>query len=150
GPGLVRRGWMIEGPDHPFDDVIDVGKVSAHLSVVVHLDRFSLQNRLCEYEEGHIGPRPRSIDRKKPQTRAGNPIEMRIAMGHKFIGLLARRIERDRMIDVVMNRKWHLGIAAIDGTRRGIDEVLDLRVPAAFQNVEKPFDITVRIGMWVH
>ena len=54
------------------------------------------------------------------------------------------------MIDVVMNRKRHLGIAAVDGTRRGIDEVLDLRMPAAFQNVQKPFDVAVRIGMRVH
>ena len=54
------------------------------------------------------------------------------------------------MIDVVVNRKRHLGIAAIDRTRRGIDEVLDLRMAATFQNVQKSFDVAVRIGMRVH
>ena len=110
---------MIEGPDHSFDDVIDIGKVSAHLSVVVDLDRFSIQNRLRENEEGHIWPPPGPIDREKPQTRAGNPIEMRITMGHKFIGLLAGRIERDRMIDVVMDRERHLGHPCGRRWRRG-------------------------------
>src|SRR5215831_9513928 len=114
---------MIKGPEDTFYNVVDIRKVPAHLSVVVHLDRFSLQDRLCKNEEGHVGPSPGPIDRKKPQTRAGNPIEMRITMGHKFIGLFARRIEGNRMIDVVVNRKRHLSMAAVDGTRRGIDEV---------------------------
>src|SRR5678809_912807 len=74
GPGLVRLGWMVEGPDHPFDDVIDIGKVSPHLSVVVDLDRLSFQNRFCENEERHVGPPPGPIDRKKPQTSAGDSI----------------------------------------------------------------------------
>src|SRR5678815_6095280 len=86
---------MVEGSDYAFDDVIDIGKVAAHLSVVIHLDRLSFQNRLGENEEGHVGPSPGPIDRKKPQPRAGNPIEMRITMGHEFIGLFAGRIERD-------------------------------------------------------
>jgi len=71
-------------------------------------------------------------------------------MGHEFIGFLAGRIERDRMIDVVMNRKRHPGIATVDGTRRGIDEVLDLRLSAAFQYVQKPINVAIRIGMRVH
>ena len=39
---MVRRGRMIESSDHAFYDVIDIGKITAHFSVVVHLDRFSL------------------------------------------------------------------------------------------------------------
>ncbi len=74
---------------------------------------------------------------------------MRVAMGHQLVGLLARGIERDRMVDVVVDRKRHLRVAAVDGTRRRVDEMLDLGMPAAFEDVQEAFDVAVRIGVGI-
>lgn len=54
------------------------------------------------------------------------------------------------MIDIVVNGKRHVGIAAVHGTGGRIDEMLDLSMPTTFQNVHESFDVAFRIGVRVH
>lgn len=53
------------------------------------------------------------------------------------------------MIDIVMHREWHARICAIHRTGRGIHQVLDAVMAAAFQDVHKTqqvgIDVSVRI-----
>ena len=72
---------------------------------------------------------------------------MCVAMGHEFIGLLGRRVERYGMIHIVMHREGHVRIAPIDGAGRGIHEMFHLVVPTPLEDVEKPVYIAAGIGM---
>src|SRR5207249_8280936 len=112
-------------------------EVPPHLAVIEDVDRFSSQNRLRKEEERHVGPTPRTIDSEEPKPCARNAIEMRIGMGHQFIGLLGGGIHRDRMIHVVTYRERHPRMPTIDRTGGGIDQMLHARVAAALQDIEE-------------
>src|SRR6476660_2407890 len=83
GVGLRR---LIKNPDDPFSDVVDVGKVPLHLANIEDLDRLVLDDALGKETQGYIGTTPWTRHGKKAKTGAGHAIEMRIAMGHEFVG----------------------------------------------------------------
>ena len=85
-----------------------LGEVPEHPAAIEQSDRIAPGDRVGEYKQGHVGPVPRAIHRKEPQSGAGYPVEMAVRMRHQFVGLLARGIETDWMIHVVMHREWQL------------------------------------------
>ena len=82
GIGLSRA---VEYPDHPFDDVVDIGEVSARLSMSKDVDGLSREDPLCEEEYGHVGPSPRPIDGEEAQSCGGEVEEVAVGVGHQFI-----------------------------------------------------------------
>jgi hypothetical protein len=108
---------MIDEAHQSFRHIVDIGEVALHPALVEELDRTALDDRAGEDEHRHIGPIPRTVDRKEPQAGTGNAVEMAIGMGHQFVRLLARRIKADRMVDVVMHRERQFGVGAIDRGR---------------------------------
>ena len=74
---------------------------------------------------------------------------MAIGMRHQLIGLFRRRIEADRMIDIVVYGKRQTRVGAIDRTGGGKDEVVGFTTPASFQNIEEPGEIGVEIGVGI-
>ena len=150
GPGAapLRVGLRdaVHHAEHALDDVVDVGEVSPHAAVIEDVDRPTGENRPGKEEQGHVGPAPGTIDRKEPQPGGRQPEEMAVGMGHQLVGLLRGRIQAHGMIDVLMHRERHLRIGPVDRARRGIDQVLDARVPATFQNVRKTQQIAVDVN----
>jgi len=71
-------------------------------------------------------------------------------MGHQLIGFLGGRIQRERMIDVLIDGKRHVGIRAVDRTGGRIDQVPDAVPAASFDDVQESghvaVDVDVRIG----
>ncbi len=116
-PRRVRRRIPIENPDHALHDIVDIGEVAPHLAVVEHVDRLAREDRLGEEEQRHVGPPPGSIDGEEPQPGARESVKVRVGMRHELIGFLGRRVERDRMVDVLVHRKGHAGVAPIDRAR---------------------------------
>ena len=70
-------------------------------------------------------------------------------MGHQFIRLFGRGIERDRVINTVMLAERRHLVAAIDRGRTGIDQMLDRVMPTPFKNVHEAGQIGVDIGVWI-
>jgi hypothetical protein len=68
-------------------------------------------------------------------------------MRHQLVGLLGRGVEADRVIDVVMLRKGHALVAAVDAGTAGIQEMLDAVVAAAFENIDETDHVAVDVGM---
>ena len=64
-PGGVRLSNVIEGANHAFDNIVDVGEVAAMIAVVEHVDWFAINNVLGEFEQRHIGPTPGPVDGEK-------------------------------------------------------------------------------------
>src|SRR5665811_950707 len=64
----IAPGGPIDQPYHRLHDVIDIGEIAPHVSVVEQLDRLAGADRGGEYPHRHIGPSPRTIDREKAQA----------------------------------------------------------------------------------
>ena len=74
---------------------------------------------------------------------------MAVGVGHEFVGLLARRVQRERMVHVVMHRERHRRIRAIDAGTRGINEVLHAIMSTSFKDMREAEDVAVYIGQGV-
>ena len=66
-------------------------------------------------------------------------------MCHQLVGFLGGRVVADGMVYCIAFGKRHPGIAAIDAGAAGIDQMLDLVLAAALQDVSKPQQIGVRV-----
>ena len=70
-------------------------------------------------------------------------------MRHKLIALLGGSVQRNGIIDFIIGRIRNLLVAAIDARRTRIDEMLDFKVAASFENVvesdEVALDVSIRI-----
>jgi len=67
----------------------------------------------------------------------------------KFICLFGGSIEGYGMVNIVMDRKGHLCIRAVNRTGRGKNKVFHLFVSAPFKNIQKSRDIAVYVGIWI-
>ena len=68
-------------------------------------------------------------------------------MRHEFIRLLGSGVEANGMIYAIVLGKWQLLVAAINAGTGSIDQVLNTIMPATFQNVHKPRDIGLNVGL---
>src|SRR6266849_3066219 len=95
-------------------NVIDIGEVAAHLAMVKKPDRPAFNDRPGKQENCHIGPSPWPVDGEEPQAGDRKPVEVAVAMSHQLVGLFGRGVETNGMIGLVIDRKWQLGVVAID------------------------------------
>ena len=68
-------------------------------------------------------------------------------MCHQLVGLLGGRIQADRMVDAVVLRERHAGVAAIHARTAGIHQMRHLVVTAAFEDVHEADDVGVDVGV---
>lgn len=78
--------------------------------MIENLDGPVVQNGIGKEKHGHIGPSPRSIDRKKAQTYGLDAIEVAVGISHQLIALLRGRIKADGMVHLVLRCKRHFVI----------------------------------------
>ncbi len=100
---------------HTLYDIVDIRKIALHLAMVKNRDRFPFQYGFGEKKQSHVWTTPRSVYSKKTKPGAGKSVQIAIRMGHQFIRLFCGSIQTDRMINIVMDRKGHVGIEAIHG-----------------------------------
>ena len=70
---------------------------------------------------------------------------MRIAVRHQLIGLLGGRVQRDRMIDIVVLRKRQPRIGAVYRARGRVNQVPDSRLSRPFEHVAEAHQISVDV-----
>lgn len=127
------------------DDVVDIGEVAVHIAVVVDLDGLAPADLVGELEIRHIRTAERPVDREEAQPRRWNAVEMAVSVRHELIRLLRRRIEADRMVDIVRRRERRLLLVAVDRRARSKEQMLHLMMAARLENVEKADDVRVDI-----
>ncbi len=74
---------------------------------------------------------------------------MTVGMGHEFIALFRSRVEADGVVHVVAGPEGHGFVQAVDGGAGGKDQVFDVSMTVAFEDVEGSRDVRVNIGMGV-
>ncbi len=70
---------------------------------------------------------------------------MAVGVSHQFVGLLARCIQAQRMVNIVVNRKRYGRIGAVNARAARVDEMLDAIVPTAFEDVSKADEVAVNV-----
>ena len=148
-PVIVRRSCVVHRTDDTLDDIVNVGKVTAVVAVVEHVDGLTFDDIARKHEQGHVRAAERPVDREEAKARSRQAIEIGIRVRHQFIGFLGCAVKRQRMVHVLVNREWHRGVGSVDRARRGVHEVFYLVVPASFQDVQRAddvaFDVAVRV-----
>ena len=76
-----------------FNEVGHIGEVTLHIAVVINVDRITVQDRLCEFEQCHIGASPRAVDGKETEHRNGQVVEVSIGMCHRLCRLFRGSVE---------------------------------------------------------
>lgn len=140
---------VVERMHAAFRDVVDVGEVANHVAVVEHLDGLALRDSAGKEHRAHVGAAPRAVNRKVAQARRRNPVEFRVGMRHQLVALLARRIQTNRIVDLVVLAVGHLAVEAINGTRRGVEQVRHTVIAACLQDVQEPDHVALHVGIRV-
>src|SRR5688500_17391720 len=93
-PARVYFGWLSHRKCNTLDDIVYESKVTEHIAAVENFNRFIIDNRVGEQEQGHIRSSPRSIDSKETQACCRYSEKVTIAVGHHLIRLLSSGIKR--------------------------------------------------------
>ena len=149
GHTLVGDRHVVKRMHATFGDIVDVGKVANHVAVVEHLDGLALRNSRSKEHRAHIGPPPRAVNREVAQSRHRDAVKLRVGMRHQFVALLARRIQTNRIVDLVVFTVRDLAVQAINRTGRRIEQMLHLVVAAGLKNVEEADHIALHVGIRV-
>ena len=110
----VARGRIVEGGQHTRDDIVDIGKVALHLTMVEDRDRVTRQNFPGKDVKRHVRAAPGAIDSEKPQTGLRQAIGRRIGITHQLVRLLGSGVKGDRRVDLIFDRERKLGVTAIN------------------------------------
>ena len=146
---FVGRGFVVDAGDRSFDDVIDVGEVTDHVAVVVHLDGLAAADGSCKEHRGHVRPAPGAVDREVAQARHRDAVELAVGVRHQLVALLRRGVERDGIVDLVGLAVWHLRVQAVDAGGRGVNQMPYPVVAARFQDVQEACQVRLQVGVRV-
>ena len=140
-PGRVGARRAVQRADHAFDDVIDIGEAALVFAVVEHLDRLAGQDRAGEQEQRHVRPAPGPVHGEKPQSGAGNAVQVGVAVRHRLVGLLAGRVQGQWVVGALVFGERHRGVGAVHRAGGGEHQVFDAVVAAAFEHVQEAGDV---------
>ena len=125
---ILALGSSLHHAHNALNDIIYIGEVAAAVAIVEYLDGFALQQLVGKAKVGHIRTTGRAIDGKEAQACGGDIVELRIAVGEELVTLLGGGIQRHGVVYTVIRAKWHLLVATINRTTRGVHKVLDALV----------------------
>ena len=76
---------------------------------------------------------PYTVKNRSPV--AGDVIELGVGVGHELVALLGGGVQADRVVHLVLGAIGHLLVAAVDGGRGSVHQVLHRMMPAGLQDV---------------
>ena len=71
---------------------------------------------------------------------------MAVGMSHQLVAFLARGVEAEGVINVVMYRKGHRRVCPVDTRAARVHQVFNTVVTAAFQYMGEPDDVAIDVG----
>ena len=145
---LARRSAGHHAHD-AFDDVVDIGEVAAAVAVVVDLDGLAGEQLVGEAKVGHVGATGGTVDGEETQTRRWDVVELAVAVGEELVALFGSGIKAHGIVHSVVGAEGHFLVAAVDGARRSVDQVLQRIVATGLEDVVETNDVALDIGVGV-
>ena len=142
-------------PQDPLHDVVYIGEIPHAAAVVIQRDALPPAQAVGELEVCHVRTAGRTVYREEAQTGGRDPVQPGIGTGQQLIGLLGGRVQADRRIGLVLRAVGQLGVAAVYGGGRGVNQVLHpgtaavKGVAAGLQYPEKADQVALNIGVRV-
>ena len=130
---------------NPFYDIIYIGEIAKHISVIINLNRLAVENLIGKLEVSHIRPAKRSVNRKETKPGSRNPVEVGIRICHKLVRLFRCRIKADWAVRRVIDREWNFFLISVNRRTRCKKKMLYRIVAASFQDVEETHDVGLYI-----
>ena len=143
----VGLGDAIHDADRAFGNVVDVSEIAPHFAVVEDLDGAAGEDGLGKQPGRHVGTAPGAVNGEIAQAGGRQAVEVAVAVRHQFVGFLGGGVEAERVVDGIMHRKGHPGVAAVHAGAAGVDEVFDAVPAAGFEDVEEADQIALRVGV---
>ena len=162
----IRRNWQtifsisafrcaLHDTNNTFHNIVHISKVTLAVAIVENLNRLTFQQLISETEVSHIRAASRPIYRKEAQTRRRNVVEFGICVSHQLVRFLSCRIQRNRIIYLIICAVRNFLIAAVDRRTRRIDQMfyrsmsLIVGMTASFQNVIEANQVCFYISVWI-
>ena len=90
------------------------------------------------------GRPPGAVHHEEPQPGLRHAVQVRVAVAHQLVRALGRGVQRDRLIDPVLDRERDLDVAAVDRARLAVDQMLEGRAARAGE-----LDLEDHHGTWL-
>ena len=108
-------GRALHDAEDALDDVVDVGEVTLHVTIVEDLDRAALGERVGGGEVKHVRAARRSVYCEEAEAGGRDIVELTVAVGQELVGFFSGRVEGDRVVNFVFHCEGHFFVAAVDG-----------------------------------
>ena len=132
-----------------FHNVIDIGEVPPHIAIVEDLYDLPCHQLLCGRIIEHVRTTCWTVNRKEPESRGRDIVELGIRMRQQLIRFLCCCIQADRIVDLILRGKRHLLVATVDGRAGSIDKMLHRIMTARLQQVIETDDVGFNIDIRV-
>ena len=99
---FFRLRQMVDDMHRSFGDVVDIGEVANHVTIIEHLDGLSLADGCGKKHGRHVWTSPRAVNGKEPKSCSSETVEFRIGMRHQFVALFRSGIETHRAVHLVI------------------------------------------------
>lgn len=84
--GTQSKHALSTGNTYPaLHNVVDISKVTAQLSVIEYLYRFTGGDGLGKKHRSHVRTSPGTVYRKIPQAGNSEPVQLAVGMRHQFV-----------------------------------------------------------------
>ena len=108
----LRR--LLHHAEHSLYNVIDIGEVPLAVSIIEYLDLVTLDKLVRKSEIRHVRTSGGAIHREEAESRRRNIVQLAVCMSHQLVALLRRRIERNRVVYLVIRRIRNLLIRSVN------------------------------------
>ena len=121
------------------------------VAVVEDLDGLACLQLLRGGEVEHIRAAGGTIHCEEAKAGGRDVIKFAVAVRQQFVRFFGGRVERDRVVDLVLHCEGHFFVATVNGRAGSVHEVLNacasviIGMPAGFQDIVEPDEIALDI-----
>ena len=121
-------------------------KSRIHVSTVKDRNRLASKHHIGELEHRHVWTPARPIDGEKTPAGGRDIVEVPVGARCLLVAELGRRVEANRVGNIVVLGERQDRVAAIDRARRSVDKILRLMVSNEFEDVLEADDVGLDVG----
>ena len=139
-------GDCIHQATYSIDEIINIGEITQHIAVIIHIDGAVVLYGISKFKQRHIRSPPWAINRKEAEHRRWNIVEMRIGLRHRLGRLFGRRIKGHLSICSEGFAVGHVGVGAVNRRCGGDQQMLGRVIARGFQHFKRTADVALHVA----